>query len=160
MGLVKCHECECDLTPTNFHEVERVKTGEEICLCTQCYNSLLKEGRLEKIDEDGNRTCGNLHIYRGTNTEIKPWPYPCPECGSATYLGVFIPTVAAFWADYYGWSFRCHNLNCAPVYEKHEIDWDKNGDECEPRIVYDLVDCGAYWDDEDDCYYTPQAPRL
>jgi hypothetical protein len=144
MGLVKCEECGCDLTPDNFHEVERIKTGEEIAICTECYNGFVKSGRLKHVDEDGNRTCGNLHIYRGTNVETKPWPHPCPNCGSATYLGVFIPTVLAMWADYHGWSYQCYNQSCDPVYDDFG----------------DVEQCGAYWDSEDEYYYTPQAPRL
>jgi hypothetical protein len=160
MSLVKCFECECDLSPKNFNEVEQIKTEKVVTLCNKCYNELTQNGRLEHVDEDGNRTCGNTHGFKGTGTEIKAWHYSCPCCGSATYLGVFIPTVEAFWSDYHGWSFRCHNQSCDPVYEKHTIDWDKNGNECEPHTYYDLVDYGAYWDAEDEYYYTPQHPRL
>ena len=152
MGLVKCDECGSDLSPKNFHEVERVKTGEEIAICNKCYNKFFENGWLEVVDEDGNRTHCNKHMFRGTNTEIKPWPYPCPCCGSVTYLGVFIPTVAAFYADYYGWSYQCYNQSCTPLYDEY-----KNED---GAIVYDLVAYGAYWGYEDDCYYTPQNPRL
>lgn len=112
------------------------------------------------IDKDGNVTTENLHIYRGTNTKNEVYPFPCPNCNSLTYLGAFIPTVSAFYAEWYGWSYQCHNEACDPIYEEDEIDWDKNGDPCKPRKVYDLIDCGAYWADEDDCYYTPQCPRL
>jgi hypothetical protein len=112
------------------------------------------------IDDDGNVTTEHLHIYRGTNTKEGIWNHPCPNCGSASYLGVFIPTVTTFKADWYSTTFQCHNEACDPIYEEDEIDWDENGDECEPRKVYDLVDCGAYWDVEDEYYYTPQSPRL
>ena len=102
---------------------------------------------------------GEIHIYNPIS-EKKAFLHPCPNCGSATYLGVFIPTVTASWADYHGWSFQCYNQSCDPVYEEHVIDWDEDGNECEPYVYYDLVACGAYWDSEDDCYYTPQYPRL
>lgn len=149
MGLVKCYECGCDLSPTNFHEVERVKTGETVTLCNTHYDILQKEGRLEVIDDDGNRTCGDLHIYRGTNTDSGLWPRPCPNCGSFTYLGKLIPTVSWFYAEYLGTSYQCHNKLCDPVYEEgHEGEFD-----C-------IEQSGAYWDDEDELYYTPQSPRL
>jgi hypothetical protein len=111
------------------------------------------------IDKDGNITTDSIHIFRGTNRNINVGNYPCPNCNSLTYLGMFIPTVSVLTADYYGASFQCHNLNCDPVYEEDVIDWDDEGNECEPRTVYDLVDSGAYWDAEDEFYYTPQCPR-
>jgi hypothetical protein len=98
---------------------------------------------------------GEIHINRGTNREIKPYPFPCPNCGSLTYLGKFIPTVSAFHAEYYGWSFHCHNEACDPIYEKHDISEEGY----RSKIYYDLIDSGAYWADEDECYYTPQCPR-
>jgi hypothetical protein len=101
---------------------------------------------------------GSIHIYR-PDSEHKAWPYCCPECGSATYLGIFIPTVEASFAEWHGWSFKCHNLSCDPLYEESIIDWDRQGEPCEPRTVYDLIDSGDYWASEDDCYYTPNAPR-
>jgi hypothetical protein len=88
---------------------------------------------------------GEICICNGVNTEIEVYPYPCPGCGSLTYLGVFIPTVYALYAEWYGWSFQCKNPACAPIYEEDEIDWDDEGNECEPRTVYDLIDYGAYW---------------
>jgi hypothetical protein len=102
---------------------------------------------------------GEIHIYNPMD-EQKVWPHPCPNCNSATYLGIFIPTVEAYYAEWHGWSFQCKNQSCDPIYEKHEISWDENGEDCEPYIYYDLVAFGAYWDNEDDCYYTPQCPRL
>jgi hypothetical protein len=103
---------------------------------------------------------GEIHICRGTNRETGLWMHPCPNCGSLTYLGKLIPTVTYLNADYYATSFQCHNPMCDPIYEEHEIDWDRNGDPCEPRTVYDLIDYGAYWDAEDEVYYTPQCPRM
>jgi hypothetical protein len=100
----------------------------------------------------------SIHIYR-PDSENEPWPYPCPECGSATYLGIFIPTVEASFAEWHGWSFKCHNQACDPIWEGHIINWDRQGDDCEPFVVFDLIDSGAYWASEDDCYYTPQCPR-
>jgi hypothetical protein len=102
---------------------------------------------------------GEVHIFRGTNRDEGVYPFPCPCCNSLTYLGKFIPTVSWFSADYLGTIFQCHNPNCDPIYEKHTIDWDRKGEPCEPRTFYELIDFGAYWDSEDDCYYTPQAPR-
>jgi hypothetical protein len=86
---------------------------------------------------------GEIHISIGVNRESGVYPYPCPHCGSLTYLGVFIPTVSWFTAEYYGISFQCHNLNCAPHYEDGE-----------------LVGYGAYWDGEGDCYYTAGNPPV
>lgn len=91
-------------------------------------------------------------ICNGTNTEIRPWNWPCPNCGSLTYLGVFIPTVHVFTADYYSPSFRCYNPNCDPVYDEYH-------DEETGKVYYDLIAFGAYWDAEDEYYYTPQCPR-
>ena len=95
------------------------------------------------IDDDGNVSHQDLHIYRGVNTKEKIWEHPCHCCGSLTYLGVFIPTVTVFVADYYEPSFQCHNPNCSPIYDE-----------------FGLKDYGAYWSYEDEYYYTPQNPRL
>jgi hypothetical protein len=95
------------------------------------------------IDDDGNVSQQDLHIYRGVNTKEKIWEHPCHCCGSLTYLGVFIPTVTVFVADYYEPSFQCHNPNCSPIYDE-----------------FGLKDYGAYWSYEDEYYYTPQNPRL
>ncbi|MDZ4171451.1 MAG: hypothetical protein U1C19_04745, partial [Methanobacteriaceae archaeon] len=76
---------------------------------------------------------------------------PCPNCGSVTYLGKLIPTVTVLKADYYSPSYQCHNPNCDPIYEEFD---DEDGK------YSDLKEYGAYWDNEDKCYYTPQSPRL
>ena len=102
---------------------------------------------------------GEVHIYRGTNRDEGVWNHPCPNCNSLTYLGIFIPTVKWFSADYLGTSFQCHNEACDPIWEGHIIDWDDEGEQCEERVVFDLIDSGAYWDSEDEFYYTPQNPR-
>lgn len=150
---IKCFECEAILSPEDFNEVEQVKTGAVVTLCNKCYNEMASNGRLEVVDDDGNRTMGNVHIFKGTNTTTVPYHLPCPNCNSLTYLGVFIPTVSVFSADYYSASFKCHNPNCDPIYEEYEDD--ETG-----KVSYDLIDYGAYWDAEDNCYYTPQRPRL
>lgn len=99
---------------------------------------------------------GEIHIFRGVNQKTGVNPYPCPNCGtSATYLGIYILTVTWLSANYLGTTYQCHNPNCDPIYEKYETE-DDEGNEI---IYYDLVDFGAYWSNEDDCYFTPQAPR-
>lgn len=153
---MQCVECGCELSPENFNEVEKIKTGEIVTICNEDYNKMVENGRLEVTDKDGNYTCGDLHIFKGTNREIHVYPYPCPNCGtSVSYLGIYIPTVSVLTADYYPASFQCHNLNCDPVYEKIETE-DDEGNEI---IYYDLVDSGAYWSSDDSCFYTPQYPR-
>jgi hypothetical protein len=102
------------------------------------------------VDNDGNITEGNLHIYKGVNRRIEVVNRPCPNCGSLTYLGVFIPTVTVLYADYYSPSFQCHNLICDPIHEDYT---DFEGGKV-------LKDYGAYWSAEDKYYYTPQNPRL
>jgi len=63
-------------------------------------------------------------------SEFKIATYPCPNCGSFTYLGVLIPTVEMAITDYYPTEFTCQN-----------------------------PDCGAYWNSEDKYYYTPENSR-
>ncbi|MDP1552800.1 MAG: hypothetical protein Q8M06_07280, partial [Methanobacteriaceae archaeon] len=60
--MIKCFECEDKLSPKNFNEVEQIKTGETVDLCNKCYNKLAGNGRLEVIDDDGNLTCGDMHL--------------------------------------------------------------------------------------------------
>jgi hypothetical protein len=112
-----------------------------------------------QIDKDGNACNEHMHIYRGTNRNEGVWEHPCPNCGCPTYLGVMIPTVTWFSAEYLGTSFHCHNPNCDPIFEEHEWDEDEDGNIVEPFIIYELVDFGAYWDSEDEYFYTPQCPR-
>jgi len=151
--MIKCFECDAKLSPKNFNEVEQIKTGETVNLCNACYKKLAKNGRLEVIDDDGNLTCGDMHLFVGTNVSNEIDTRPCPNCGSVTYLGKLIPTVTILSADYYAPSYQCHNPNCDPIFEKYEDD--ETG-----KISFDLIEFGAYWSAEDDCYYTPQSPRL
>ena len=95
------------------------------------------------VDDDGNISSNNFHLYRGTNRNIELWPYPCPNC-NPSYLGISILTVTVLTADYYEPSYECKNPGCDPIYDEYG----------------NLEDSGAYWCYDDECYYTPQYPRL
>jgi len=60
--------------------------------------------------------------------------YPCPECGSATYLGIFIPTVEASFAEWHGWSFKCHN-RLVILYGKDTLLIGIDRNDCEPCVL-------------------------